>query len=113
LLLKELDRLAAAKADFAFETTLSGLSYVRRLENWKKAGYRIEISYLRLRSAELAVRRVAARVKQGGHHVPRADIFRRFNRGWDNFQKHYRQLADTWSVYDNSGESPVLIEVWP
>jgi predicted ABC-type ATPase len=58
--------------DFAFETTCSGMAYVRRLKAWKQAGYRIEIVYLRLRSPELALRRIAARVRQGGHDVPRA-----------------------------------------
>src|SRR4051794_1740406 len=73
MLLGELDRLAAARVDFSFETTLSGLAYVRRLQSWKQAGYRVEIVYLRLRSTQLALRRIAARVRQGGHNVPRAD----------------------------------------
>ena len=44
LVLAELDRLAKVRADFAFESTLSGVSYAARLERWKAAGYRIEIS---------------------------------------------------------------------
>lgn len=32
LLLAELDRLAAARLDFAFESTLSGLSYLNRIK---------------------------------------------------------------------------------
>jgi predicted ABC-type ATPase len=110
LVLREIDRLAAERMDFAFETTFSGLTYVRRLRAWKQAGYRIEIVYLRLRSPRLALRRIAARVRQGGHAVPRADVVRRFSRGWDNFQRVYRPLADSWAVYDNSGRAPRLIE---
>ena len=110
LVLQEIDRLAAERMDFAFETTCSGVTYVRRLEGWKQAGYRIEIVYLRLRSAELALRRIAARVRQGGHAVPRADVVRRFARGWGNFQSVYRPLADSWTVYDNSGRAPRLLE---
>jgi predicted ABC-type ATPase len=110
MLLGELDRLAAARADFAFETTLSGLAYVRRLQSWKQAGYRVEIVYLRLRSTQLALRRIAARVRQGGHNVPRADVIRRFSRGWENFQRVYRPLADNWAVYDNSGDEPKILE---
>ena len=45
LLLTELDRLAKARADFAFETTLSGLVYLGRLQRWKAAGYRIEMVF--------------------------------------------------------------------
>jgi predicted ABC-type ATPase len=109
-MLGEIERLAAERADFAFETTLSGLVYVRRLQRWKQAGYRIEIVYLRLRSAQLALRRITARVRQGGHDVPRADVVRRFSRGWANFQRVYRPLADSWAVYDNSGDEPVELE---
>jgi predicted ABC-type ATPase len=110
LFLSELDRLAKGRLNFAFETTLSGLTYVPRLKRWKTAGYRIEIIFLTLRSSQLAVRRVAARVQQGGHNVPRADILRRFARGWANFQRIYRGLADVWAVYDNSGRIPQLEE---
>ena len=95
------------------ETTLSGLVYLARLHRWKAAGYRIEIVYLRLASPQLALRRISARVKQGGHHVPRADVLRRFTRGWRNFETSYRPLADAWAVYDNSGTTPRLLEEKP
>jgi predicted ABC-type ATPase len=65
---------------------------------------------LRLRSTQLALRRIAARVRQGGHNVPRADVIRRFSRGWENFQRVYRPLADNWAVYDNSGDEPKILE---
>src|SRR3989338_280421 len=54
LLLRELDRLARARLDFAFESTFSGLTYVGRVKRWKAAGYRIKIIYLRLPSVRLA-----------------------------------------------------------
>jgi predicted ABC-type ATPase len=113
IFLRELDRLAKSRADFAFESTLSGLVYVHRLKRWKAAGYRIETVYLRLRSPQLALRRIAVRVKQGGHNVQRTDVLRRFTRSWTNFQKSYRLLADTWSVYDNSGRTSQLLERGP
>jgi predicted ABC-type ATPase len=99
--------------DFAFETTLSGLVYLHRLKRWKAAGYRLELIFLRLPSPQLALRRVAARVRQGGHNVPRSDILRRFARSWLNFQKFYRPLADRWEVYDNSQRKPQLLEIGP
>jgi predicted ABC-type ATPase len=110
LVLREIDRLAAERVDFAFETTLSGLGYVRRMRAWKRAGYRIEIVYLRLQSSRLALRRIASRVREGGHNVPQPDVVRRFSRGWGNFKRVYRQLADQWTVYDNSGREPRLLE---
>ena len=113
LFLKELDRLGRTRSDFAFESTLSGLTYLGRLKRWKAAGYRVEIVYLRLGSPRLALRRIAARVRQGGHDVPRVDVLRRFDRSWINFERRYRLLADAWGVYDNSGERPRLLEKGP
>jgi len=89
LFLRELNRLAKSKDDFAFESTLSGLTYVRLLQRWQAAGRRIEIAYLRISSPQLALRRIAARVKQGGHDVPRRDVLRRFTRSWINFERRY------------------------
>lgn len=113
LVLKEIDRLVAARADFAFESTLSGLGYISRLREMKQSGYHIEIIYLRIFSARLAMNRIKSRVQQGGHNVPRADVQRRFARGWRNFQEHYRPLADLWSVHDNSTRPPKLIGSGP
>ncbi len=113
LFLGELDRLAGTGQDFAFESTLSGRTYVSRIKRWKASGYRIEIVFLRLASVPLALRRIAARVKQGGHNVPRADVVRRFLRGWQNFDAAYKPLADAWAVYDNSGDRPQLLATKP
>jgi predicted ABC-type ATPase len=111
--LSELERLARGRTSFAFETTLSGRVYAGRLENWKAAGYRIEIMYLSINSPQLALRRIATRVKQGGHDVPREDVLRRYRRSFANFERIYRPLADRWSVYDNSGPDPLLVERGP
>jgi predicted ABC-type ATPase len=113
VVLRELDRLVEAKADFAFESTLSGLRYAQRMQNWKATGYSIEINYIRLPSPRLALLRVAARVKQGGHNVARNDVLRRYKRGWTNFLEVYRPLADHWTIYDNSEATPKLLERGP
>ena len=110
LVLREVERLASERVDFAFETTLSGRTYVRRVEAWKQAGYRIEIVFLGLNSVDLALRRIETRVRQGGHDVPKRDVRRRFRRGWENFHEVYRPMAESWVVYDNSGTSPQLSE---
>lgn len=113
LLLREIDRLAEARENFAFETTLSGLAYAARIKRWKSAGYRVELVFLRLRSADLACRRVALRARMGGHDVPEADIRRRFDRGRRNFELVYRPIVDAWAVWDCSGATPVLLESGP
>jgi predicted ABC-type ATPase len=113
LVLQQLDRLVDAGSDFAFESTLSGLSYVPRLRRMKERGYHIEIIYLRIVSAGLAIKRIASRVQQGGHDVPKVDVRRRFTRSWSNFENVYRPLADAWAVYDNSSKPPKLIGSGP
>ena len=113
IFLAELDRLSAARADFAFESTLSGLAYVTRLRRWKATGYRIEIIYLKVNDVRVSLERIAARVRSGGHAVPEADVRRRFVRSWRNFESCYRPLADLSRVYDVSGPVPILISNQP
>jgi predicted ABC-type ATPase len=50
------------------------------------------------------------RVKQGGHHIPEDIIRRRYQMGWKNFQEVYKDLVDSWVLYDNSGKKPVLLD---
>jgi predicted ABC-type ATPase len=110
LVLAELSRLSKERKHFAFESTLSGRTYLRLLSRWKQTGYRIEMVFLRLASVDIALQRIAARVRQGGHDVPRGDVIRRFDRSWNNFLTLYRPIADRWAVYDNSGDAPRLLE---
>ncbi|MEI7821574.1 MAG: AAA family ATPase [Verrucomicrobiota bacterium] len=97
------------RESFAFETTLSGRSYAQMIPRWKRAGYRVVIFFLGLPSAEIAVQRVAMRVRQGGHDIPEPVIRRRFTTGKQNFSNLYKPLADAWRHYDNAGELPVLL----
>ena len=69
--------------------------------------------FLRVASPQLALKRLAARVKQGGHPVPKADVLRRFARGWKNFETVYKPLAVYWAVYENSKVKAVLPEQGP
>lgn len=110
LMLGEIDRLAAAGRSFAFETTLSGRGYLRRIERWRLEGYRITLLFLSLGCADDAVRRVAERVRQGGHEVPEGVVLRRFEAGLRNLRNHYAAKVDAWRLYDNTGPLPVLLE---
>lgn len=108
--LRQMASHAADDRDFAFETTLSGRAYTRRLVKWRKQGYRIGLIYLRLPSAQHVVRRVAQRVSEGGHDIPEPVARRRFERSWRHFVDLYRPVADEWQVYDTSGRPPILID---
>ena len=72
--------------------------------------YQVELMFLQLPSAELAVERVRQRVAQGGHNIPERDIRRRFERGIANFNQLYRSAVDAWQVFDASQWPPVLID---
>jgi predicted ABC-type ATPase len=111
--LSEIDRLAGQGVDFSFESTLSGRTYAKRIEAWKVRGYRIEIVYLQLVSPEIALKRIAARVKEGGHNVPDVDVRRRFVRSWRNFEKVYQPLCDAWWLFDANQRPPVLLQKHP
>lgn len=110
LMLQELAAATARRESFAFETTLSGLAYLRHIREWKALGYHISLFFLSLPSAEVAIARVAERVKQGGHNVPEPIIRRRFAAGRANFDRHYRAAVNAWVLYDNTGGQPVMIE---
>ncbi len=95
---------------FAFESTLSGLTYARLIRQWRNLGYRVKLIYLSLPSADMAVARVKARVAQGGHDIPEQVVRRRFAASWRNFREKYRMLVDAWVHYDNSGDQPKKME---
>lgn len=109
LMLQEMHRLVEARADFAFETTLSARTYAVWLKTLRVLGYKVYLFYYWLDSPELAIQRVARRVKSGGHHVPDEDIRRRYARSVRNFVELYRPVADHWEVYDNTTGEPKLL----
>ena len=110
LMLEEIDRHARHGRSFAFETTLAGLGYVRRIRRWRRSGYVVKLIYLPLATPEEALRRVEQRVRQGGHRIPEDVVRRRFDRSVANFRNVYRDLVDSWQVLDRRGRELVLEE---
>ena len=110
LMLQEIDECVAAGHDFAFETTLSGLSYLRKIKRWQTLGYQVKLWFLSLPSEDVAVSRVAQRVLQGGHNIPEQVIRRRYQAGLNNFNQRYNRVVDSWMLYDNYGMVPSLID---
>lgn len=104
VMLKRLDELANGKKTFAFETTLATRFYSKWLPQLKEAGYNVHVIFLWLNSAELAIARVAERVRKGGHNIPTETIRRRYDRGLENFFKLYRPIADSWQFIDASND---------
>lgn len=109
LMLEEINTFRKRRVDFAFETTLSGKTYMKLLKEMKAGGYEIHTYFLWLRTIDLALKRVAERVAMGGHDVPTDTIRRRFDRGLHNLFNLYRPFADSWAIFDNSELAPVVI----
>lgn len=109
LTLEAIAQHVARRESFAFETTLSGKTYARKIAQWQQFGYRVELFFLSLPSADMAVQRVAERVRQGGHHILEATIRRRFEAGRRLLTEVYQPLVNQWVVYDSAGDEPVLM----
>ncbi len=109
VMLDHLRSLASKKVSFAFETTLASRSFSVWIADLLKDGWKFDLVFLWLPSADLAVARVEDRVRFGGHGVPEEIIRRRYKSGLLNFFKLYRPLATSWRMYDNSGNEPRLI----
>jgi len=110
LMLEEIREYVGRREGFSFETTLSGRLYARYIPLWQETGYRIKLIFLSLPDVGIALERVRIRVSQGGHNVDESIIRRRFDKGWNNFHNVYKKLVDAWVLFDNSGESPQLID---
>ena len=110
LMLQEMASCVVHQQSFAFETTLSGLAYLRHIKGWRNQGYQVSLYFLSLPTVEVAIERVAFRVQQGGHHIPEDIIRRRFAAGRKNFEQQYSPIVNDWALYDNAGEEPLLIE---
>jgi predicted ABC-type ATPase len=110
IMLERLNELAAAKRNFAFETTLATRSYAAWFRRLRTDGYRIRLLYLWLASPQMAIDRVRQRVESGGHHVDQETIIRRYQRGLSNFFTLYRPVVDDWRIYNGAaGMTPRLI----
>jgi len=109
IFLSEIEEHIASKEDFAFETTLSGRSYLRLIKRLHAEGWRVELVYLALPSVEMSKLRVAERVAHGGHAIPVRDIERRFSRSLNNLFNLFSHAVDHCICFMNDGNEPVLL----
>jgi predicted ABC-type ATPase len=126
IMLERLHALADKRADFAFETTLAGRTHATWLKGLRATGYHIELAYFWLASADLAVARVAERVRQGGHGIPEPTIRQRYGRSLRNLFRLYMPIVNHWQIFDttfsgaarlvaegdDTGIQPFVVEVW-
>ncbi len=109
LFLREVHRFVADGESFAFETTLSGRSYLRLIRKMVEDGWEVHLVYLWLPTADACVERVAERVAQGGHNIPEATIRRRYTRSLKNLLNEFATAFSVVACYDNSSSVPRLI----
>lgn len=98
----------ASGTSFVVETTLSGHTAVRLMAAAHQYGFTVTLIYVSTDSAEINVGRIAERVSQGGHQVPKPDVYRRYTRSLRNLLPAIH-LSDTALVFDNTGEAPELV----
>jgi len=109
LMIERIHALADSGVDFAFETTLASRSFAPMIRECARNGYLVTLLFLWLHSPELAVERVALRVASGGHAIPEGTIRRRYDAGRKNLTSLYIPIVDMWTVFDNSGDEPVIV----
>jgi predicted ABC-type ATPase len=100
--------LSRRRLSFGFETTLSGTTHARFIRSRIDEGYTITLSFLSLPSPDLAVTRVANRVKQGGHFIPKEEIIRRYYRDLSNLMKIYLPLCNRGIIYNSAQPSELM-----
>lgn len=102
IMLERITELIISKVDFAFETTLTTLSYKNTIELAKKNGYKVTLLFFWLNDVNLAIERVKTRVSEGGHNIPEEVIVRRYGKGLYNLTAFFIGICDYWIVIDNS-----------
>ena len=112
ILIERMNELTKNKRDFAIETTLATKTLLRKIESLHEEGYESHLFFMFLPNDDLAIQRVAARVRAGGHHVPDETVKRRYISGLRMFFNHYIHSVDTWRLYDNSRIADPKIIAW-
>ena len=102
IMLTRMDELLQKGETFAFETTLATKSYKQKIE-WAQANdYEVTLLFFWLDSPNIAKKRVAQRVAEGGHNIPLETIERRYYNGIANLFTIYIDMVDICYIFDNS-----------
>ena len=102
LLIERISALAAEGRSFAVETTLASRSLVPRLRDLQGVGWKVTLFYFYLPSPDMALARVASRVRRGGHDIPEGTIRRRWQAGLQNLYDLYIPIVDEWFALLNA-----------
>lgn len=97
------DDFLEQKMSFITETVLSDPvgEKVYVLKRAVDMGFDVQLIFVGIESADLSVKRVATRVKAGGHDVPQHKLLARYERTMQNLERAI-QLLPHVEIYDNS-----------
>jgi predicted ABC-type ATPase len=70
------------------------------LKQASRAGYTVLLCFIGVPGPEVSEERVAMRVSQGGHDVPKEKLFARYPRILSNLRTAVRELPHVW-IFDN------------
>jgi len=99
-----LEKALASRLVFAFETTLGGQTMAGLLQRALAGGIEVRVWYVALKSPELHIARVRARVARGGHDIPDDKIRERYDRSRSNLIRVVPDLTEL-QLFDNSAEA--------
>jgi predicted ABC-type ATPase len=106
--LKTLKDHNARGASFTYETTLSSNNALTQMRDARAAGFHVELYFVGLDEAFTSQIRVGERVEKGGHAIPEEDIYRRFERTFDNL-RDAAPLADRVTLIDNTQKTNAIV----
>lgn len=109
IMLNRINELIELGSNFAFETTLSTISYHEKVKRAQEKGFTVILFFFWLNSIDLAIDRVKTRVLEGGHNILEDVIVRRYSKGIYNLFNIYIPLVDEFLVIDNSEVKHELI----
>ena len=101
IFLQQMQMCIKQKQNFIFETTLSGKSYAKLITELQSTHWRVDLVYLYLASIQESFKRVAERVRHGGHDIPEATIKRRYPKSLHNLMHLYTPLCDNVYCFEN------------
>ena len=109
IMLSRMEDLLLDGKSFAFETTLATKSYKQKILYAQQNGYQVTLLFFWLKNLEMAKKRVATRVEEGGHDIPKEVIERRYHKGIKNLFEIYLPIVDKCFIFDNSEGEQMLI----
>lgn len=108
LMLQRIHYLLGKRVNFSIETTLATRSYKKLVDEAHEAGYQVMLLFFWLESPQIAENRVAHRVSQGGHNIPKEVIHRRYWLGLSNLFHVFIPIVDFWALYNNNDKARLI-----